>query len=174
MKWLEKEIGQTDKRCIIFSHARLNYPTSKSEGGCGNYLELHELFMRINQQTGWNKVSVCINGHNHTSSYKCWDGIHHIDINSASNIMFEEEIDILLPNKIYDERVHEMHPYLKYLLPYKEPLYATIIINEEEGTLEVKERKTTFVGPIPQERKHSGYIGDTPITPQIYGLKINL
>lgn len=170
--WLEWVVSDTDKPCILFSHARIN--VSNNLSGCGNYEDIHACLMRLNHQAGWQKVCVSINGHLHANSYDCWEGIHHIGINSASNIMLEEEYDTLEPNEIYDEKVHEAHPYLKYLLPYKEPLYAILTLDIKNEILKIKGKKTTFVGPTPQERKHSGWISGQPIQAEILSLEIKL
>ena len=93
LEWLEADIRRSDKICVLLSHVRLNYPNTS--GGCGNYKQLHELLLRMNEEAGWKKVCLAINGHNHTDSYQCWDGIHHIDINSASNEWVGSEYGIV-------------------------------------------------------------------------------
>lgn len=172
LEWLEADIRRSDKICVLLSHVRLNYPNTS--GGCGNYKQLHELLLRMNEEAGWKKVCLAINGHNHTDSYQCWDGIHHIDINSASNEWVGSEYGILEPNEDYDEEVHKLHPYLKYVIPYKEPLCAIITLDGKKRRLEVRGMKTSFIGPSLEERGHSGTMGGTPITPIISDLELTI
>lgn len=174
LEWLEEDIRQTDKICILLSHAQLNYSTTTGGGGCGNYKELHELLLRMNEEAGWKKVCVAINGHNHTDSYKCWDGIHHIDLNSASNQWIGEDYEPLGINEVYNEETHKSHAYLKYVVPYKEPLYAIITLDEKQRKLEMKGIKTTFIGPTPKQRQHEGTMGGIPMTATISDLELSL
>ena len=84
------------------------------------------------------------------------------------------EANMLEPNEDYDEEVHKLHPYLKYVIPYKEPLCAIITLDGKKRRLEVKGMKTSFIGPSLEERGHSGTMGGTPVTPIISDLELTI
>lgn len=174
LEWIRNDVSHTQKPCILFSHAQLHHGTDKGGGGCGNYKELHDLLLSINKEAGWQKICAAINGHNHTDSYENWDDIHHIDINSASNQWLGEEYAPLVPNQFYNTDIHSLYPYLKYVAPYKEPLYAIITLDTIEHTLAVQGKETSFIGASPKERGHEGTMGGIPITPKISNLYIKL
>ncbi|MGL4737433.1 MAG: metallophosphoesterase family protein [Cellulosilyticaceae bacterium] len=174
LSWLAQCVHTTRKRCIVMSHAQLNYPAEQGHGGCGNYQEVHQLLVALNEEAGYPKICLAINGHNHTDSYMCWDNIHYLDINSASNQWLGEGCVLLEPNEIYTEAAHESYPYLKYVAPYEEALYALITYDVAQNQFNIQGKESRFIGPTPQERRHEGTMGGITICPKITHRQINL
>lgn len=174
LTWLMQCVRATSKRCIVLSHAQLNYPAEQGYGGCGNYQEVHQLFVALNEEAGYPKICMAINGHNHTDSYMCWDDIHYLDINSASNQWLGETCTPLAPNAIYTEADHDKYPYLKYVVPYEEALYALITYDTEQNQFNIEGKESRFIGPTPQMRGHEGVLGGIAICPKISHRQIKL
>lgn len=165
--WLEDVVRATDKKCIVMSHVQLNYSTKDGAGGCGNYEEVQALFKRLNLEVGFNKVAVCFNGHNHTDSYGIVDGVHYVDINSASNQWLGDQCKFLEPNDVYNSEQHEQFPLLKQVIPFKEALSALVEYDPNTDMMSIEGMQSEFVGDTLEQRGHCGATGGIAITPNI-------
>ncbi len=164
LDWLKAELTGTDKRCILLSHARLF--THYDDAGCSNYQEILDFIDAHNRSVGYPQIFFCINGHNHTDSMLCQNDVHFLDLNSASNQWIDAAIP-LEPNEVFGEQDHQNNPYLKYTIPYKDPLYAILTLDAQSRTVTVKGTRSEFIGPSLKERNHPEYFYDTRITPVI-------
>ncbi len=164
LDWLKKALSQTDKRCVLLSHARLF--THYDDAGCTNYREILDCIDAHNASVGYPQIFLCINGHNHTDSLLQINDVHYLDLNSASNQWIDAATP-LEPNEVFGEQDHQNNPYLKFTIPYRDPLYAILTLDEERKQVSVKGRKSEFVGPSLKERNHPEYFYDTKITPVI-------
>ena len=75
INWLKKDISQTDKLVVVFSHQSLEH-----WGGIKNRTEIHRIFKEANQKK--KKVVACFCGHDHEDRYAEIDDVHHIGLNS--------------------------------------------------------------------------------------------
>lgn len=80
LEWLEADLRETSLSTVIFTHQGL----ANDAWGIKNRTQIQVLLERINKEAGFNKVIACINGHNHIDRVRTINGIHYIDINSAS------------------------------------------------------------------------------------------
>jgi len=133
--WLRDEMQDEHLRYVIFSHHSL--VNNFRDRGIVNRKEIRKII-----ETG--NVLLCMNGHDHGD--ECWEinGIPYFTLNSASYIWHGmREIYSYAPE------VHERCPWLKYILMYKEPLYAVITIDEER--LSVKGMESSYQTITPRE-----------------------
>lgn len=173
LNWLIQTVNATKKRCIISGHAQIKYGT-EGEKFCSDYQGIHELLNKLNQQAGYQKVCLVLNGHNHTDSYACYDGIHYLGINSASNHWLGGSFTLLKPETVYPREIHEQYPYLKYVSPFQDTLYAIVVYDQQKNEITVQGRESRYIGPSPVARGHKGTLGGFDLTPAICDRKIKL
>lgn len=141
LQWLKNDIKGTDSPVVIFSHQTLENVL----GGVANFKEVRGVLEEANEASG-GKIIACLSGHHHTDYYTSINGIYYIQINSASyrwvggdwlKVRYSEEID-------------KDHPWIKYTIPYKDPLFAFLEISPE-GYIKLEGKSSEFVGPGPEE-----------------------
>lgn len=118
MEWLSKEMRDDGKRYVIFLHHSL--ANNFRERGVVNRKEVRKLLETRN-------VLLCMNGHDHGD--ECWkiNGIPYFTLNSTSYIWHG-----MRAMYSYAPEVHERYPWLKYIIMYKDPLYAVVTIDEQK------------------------------------------
>lgn len=164
LDWLAQDLEQTDNPCILLSHAPL-YDNGDPSCFCKNSSEIHEILLRHNRKQGWNQAFLSCNGHTHVDNLVNWDGIHYLEINSASNQWLGEEYAVPDPKAACPDPQDE--PYyscLRTTAPFRDPVYALLTFSPEKQTVSVQALPSSFIGPHPKERGHSGYWGDVPLT----------
>lgn len=149
LEWLRKDLSQTDKHTILFSHQSLEETYVGSNVGIHNSDKLREILREANQAAGFRKVIACMNGHNHLDGVKVIDDIYFIHMNSISYHYLGSQFNTVR----YSEEITAKHPILRQSVPYEEPLYA--IITLEPGLLTIKGKESTYVGPDPNEIGHN-------------------
>jgi hypothetical protein len=78
------------------------------------------------------KVVLCLHGHNHHDGATVVDGVHYVQINSASYLWVGEQFG--------------------RMAPYSDPLFAFLTL-DPAGTIRLAGRESTFRTPTPTERK---------------------
>lgn len=149
LEWLRKDLSQTDKPTILFSHQSLEETYVGSNVGIYNSDKLREILREANQIAGFRKVIACMNGHNHLDGAKVIDDIYFLHMNSISYHYLGPQFNTVR----YSEEITEKYWILGQSVPYEEPLYA--IITLEPGLLTIKGKETTYVGPDPLEIGHN-------------------
>ena len=135
LEWLEAEILGDTMPVVIFSHQ----PAAGSSRAFRNCEELYRIFDKANEKE--KRVRLCMNGHTHLDELICREGIYYYTVNSMSNHWMGEAFG----SERYDEETERKYPNLKYVLPYKEPLYALVTLDGEG--MEVKGKRGEFTGP---------------------------
>lgn len=120
LEWLKCDIDSTDKRCFVFTHATLEV----GDWTVYNIHQVTDVFKKANEKAGYNKVTMCISGHDHADEYLLKGGIHYMIINSMS------------------------HKYTGKLIPYKDPLYAFIEVYDN-GLIRVIGKQSEYAGESP-------------------------
>jgi predicted phosphodiesterase len=161
-EWLRKDLAATRYPTIVYSHQSI-----ENHQGVENRIEIQYIFQRANEEAGFNKVIACFSGHHHTDYYTQIEGIYYIQINSMSYSWVGEKYKRIR----YSQEVDEKYPWIKYTIPYKEPLYAIVSVGPKG--IKITGRKTEFVGPGPKalgmpEAK------EEPIVPYISNRKLML
>lgn len=125
IEWLKKDLQETNKRTIIFSHQSL----INVFWGVKNRMLIQEIFETANKQAGFNKVIACFNGHDHIDFHREINGIHYFEINSVAYQWLGEGYG---SEKCFDSITNKKYQHLNKTGIYKDPLYAFIKITEEE------------------------------------------
>lgn len=79
LQWLENTL-QTEQICLLFSHA----PVNDNYGEIINNVDIHKIITTAKAKG--TDIAAVFGGHNHSDNYHIIDGIHYIQVNSASNI----------------------------------------------------------------------------------------
>lgn len=155
VEWLKKDLQQTDKRCILFSHQCLE-----------NTVQNRELIRGIleaeNKRVGYKKVVAAFSGHDHTNYEKVINGIAYIQINSASNQWVGDAYQC---ETRFGKQINKEHPHLKYVTPWEESIYAIVKVNKKGLKLKGKESK--FIAPTPADLKIPADYFPFPLVPYI-------
>jgi len=140
--WLEGELSATKDPVVVLIHQPLDLP-----GGVVNQEQIRAILER-DRGPDHAGVAAVFSGHCHEDCVNRIGGIAHVQINSASYVWLPAHAR----RKVYDEELHEAHPYLDRVAPYRAPLWALVTIDLGAGTLTIEGRETEWVGPDPWER----------------------
>jgi 3',5'-cyclic AMP phosphodiesterase CpdA len=140
LEWLKKDLEQTDLTCIVFSHQSFDNEGSSKAG------QVREILEEANKSAGFQKVVAAFNGHDHTDYTSNINGIHYVHINSMSYIWVGD--NYMYPER-FSEEINRKRPNLKKTVPYLDPLFALVTI--DENTIRIEGRETSFMPPGPEE-----------------------
>jgi 3',5'-cyclic AMP phosphodiesterase CpdA len=153
--WLKNDLKSTSEHVIIFSHQSL-------EGdGIENREQVRCILENENKSAGYKKVIACFSGHHHTDYATEINGITYIQINSMSYSWVGEEYKTIR----YSQEIDNDYPWIKYTIPYKDPLYGFVEINSKR--IKISGRESSFVGPGPVELGMPERPENNPIIPKI-------
>jgi calcineurin-like phosphoesterase family protein len=137
--WLANDLKSTKNRTIIFSHQSL-------EGeGIENREDIRKILENENLSAGYKKVIACFSGHHHTDYATEINGISYIQVNSMSYSWVGDNYVKVR----YSDEIDRKFPWIKYTIPYKDPLYAIVVIDKKK--ISIKGIESAFVGPGPDE-----------------------
>ncbi len=159
-EWLRQDLEKTDLNTFVFSHQTIE----NEEGGVANFLEIRKILEEANVSKSDNKIIACFSGHHHTDYMTNINDIYYIQINSASYRWVGEDFQHVR----YSEEIDKNYPWIKYTIPYKDPLFTFLEI-DPAGFLSLEPRSTEFVGPGPDEMGGPATADNDPIVPRISG-----
>lgn len=135
LSWLKADLANTPYPSILFSHERL------TEDHCGirNAAALKEILLKAP-----NKVLLALNGHEHMDNVWKVDHTWFLNINSISNYWLGEEY--ICMNR-YDAETDEKYPNVRYVVPYADPVFSIITLDETGAKVKGMEGK--FIGITP-------------------------
>ena len=165
LNWLENDLEQTNLPVIVFSHQGLD----NDLGGIFNATRSRLVLERANEKAGFNKVQIVFSGHHHGDYYNVINNIHYIQINSMSYQWLGEKHQYIR----YNDEVDKSHPWIKYTVPYKDPLWAYAEISSD-NIFRLHGKTTEFVGPSPEELGIDKYEFGYPTVPRISDREIKL
>lgn len=142
LAWLKKELEATDLPVIVFVHQSLE---REANGGVQNGAAVRTLLEAAKNNSGQGKVVACFSGHHHRDYVRTINGIAYPQINSASYYWVGGDFKHIR----YSEEIDQSHPYIKYTVPYKEPLFGVVTIDRSNGTMSMEGKRSSFVGPAP-------------------------
>ncbi len=146
--WLRKVLMKTRKPSIIFSHEAFDdiwqAPCSPSTG------EVRQIIREVNEEKPDGcKVIACICGHHHIDNHKVIEGVHYIQINSASYFWVGR-------SAVFSNG---------HMAEYKDPLFAFITLDPADRTISIKGTQSEFLPPVP-------HAGNYPQVDKLYpGIK---
>ncbi len=141
LEWLKKDVRKTNLPCLVFSHQTLE----NNDDGIENRLEVRGFFEEENKRAGNKKIIACFSGHHHTDYVAEINNIYYIQINSMSYEWLGDKYQTIR----YSQEIDKKFPYIKYTVPYKDPLFAFVKIDEKR--IQIEGVKSTFVGPGPKD-----------------------
>jgi predicted phosphodiesterase len=140
--WLEGELAKADRPVCVFIHQPID-----SDRGVENGAAVRAVLERT-QAAKPGTVLAVFSGHFHQDYAVEINGIHHLQINSASYVWLPGNA----VRETYPPEVHKAHPHLANVAAYREPLWALVTVDLDRGELTVQGRSTDWVGPDPWER----------------------
>ncbi len=138
LAWLKEDLAKTLYPSILFSHQRL----TKGIWGILNYEEVEEIL-----QNAPNKVLLSMHGHEHMDYAEQKNGIWHYSVNSISMFWLDAMFTVL---ERYTPELDEEYPQVRYTVPYSEPVFAIVTLDEDGAT--IQGTKADFVGISPEEQ----------------------
>lgn len=163
-EWLVNDLEKTNMPTVIFSHQSLELEYD----GIANMKEIRKILEETNLKAGFKKVLCCINGHTHTDYATQINDIHYVQINSASYRWLGGDYKTIR----YSKDIDKQYEWIKYTIPYREPLFTFVKISHDSITITPK--KTEFVGPGPVEMGLPESLPNDPIVPTISKYKLKL
>jgi len=164
LNWLAKDLELTELPTIVFSHQGLD----NDLGGIANSTQSRLVLERANEKAGKQKVQYVFSGHHHQDYHNNINGIHYIQINSMSYQWLGDDFKHVR----YSEELDEEYPWIKFTVPYKDPIWAIAEISPE--TLNIYGKLSEFVGPSPEELGVDMHVYGYPIVPYISDKEIKL
>ena len=144
LQWLSTELAETDLPIIVFVHQSLE---REDKGGVQNGGEVRVVLEKANARAGKRQVVACFSGHHHRDYVRTINDIVYPQMNSASYFWVGGDYQHIR----YSEQLDKLHPYIKYTVPYKEPLFGIVTIDRARGNMSMQGRRSSFVGPAPWE-----------------------
>jgi predicted phosphodiesterase len=138
LTWLREDLSGTPYPSVLFSHQRL----MAGRNGIRNADALGQILADAP-----NRVVLALNGHEHMDNLQKVDGTWFLNINSISNYWLGEEFTCL---GRYGAEVDEKYPNIRYVVPYRDPVYS--IITLEETGARVQGIRGEFVGITPEQQ----------------------
>ena len=162
-EWLKNDLKNTTLNTFVFSHQTLE----NEDGGIDNQKEIRRILEDANKDAGFTKVVGSICGHHHTDYMTQINDIYYVQINSASYRWVGGDYQHVR----YSKEIDEKYPWIKYTIPYKDPLFTFVEINPK-GYLTIEGRKTAFVGIEPKEMNLAKRGSNNPVVSKISAFKM--
>lgn len=147
VEWLKKDVMNTDKKVILFSHQTFDDITIRGSNPVPNREWVRKVINEINgnMPDGERKIIACFAGHDHLDHYNQIDGVHYFAVNSA--LGFKKGLEI------------------------KDSLYEFVTLNNKKQTISVKGVKSKFLNSPTAE--DYGHYPKELIYPLIHDRKIH-
>jgi calcineurin-like phosphoesterase family protein len=163
IEWLRKDLRETSYPTVIFCHQVLD----NDAGGLESGTLLRYTLERANKDAGLEKLILVLSGHHHQDYYNHINGIHYVQVNSASYQWLGYDFKEIR----YFEEADDAHPNIKYTVPYRDPIWAMVEI-DHKGKIIIKGRKAVFVGSSPEKSLVDQDSHIYPIVPYISDRKL--
>lgn len=155
LSWLRKDLAATKLPTIVFVHQSVE---RADKGGVQNGAAVRQIFEEANTEAGRRKVVACFSGHHHRDYVRQINNIVYPQINSASYHWVGGNYQRVR----YSKEIDAKFPYIKYTVPYKDPIFALVTIDQVRGFMGIEGRRSSFVGPAPWEIEHDRKHWDAP------------
>lgn len=147
IEWLKDDLSKSEYPVVIFSHQGLvRYEGVDEEYGIENAEQVRGIIEVHNSKIPDRRVIACFNGHTHWDFVDSIHDVWYIHINSMSyNWLGESYAKVR-----YSDEVDKNFKWIKYTAPFKDPLYATVVISTK-GWIRIFGKESEWVGPTPFE-----------------------
>jgi predicted phosphodiesterase len=141
--WLEAELKASDGPFVLLSHQPLAGTIA-----IDNAAEVQALLSRYAP-----KIMLAINGHSHVDDLLCVGGVNYLHLNSASY----QWVGGNYQHQSYSEEIHRDHPYISHTCPYRDSLFATLVLDPATQTIRLEGRRSEWVGHSPAKLGSNAY-----------------
>jgi len=155
--WLRNDLASGESPTIIFSHQGL-----LDKGSVRNKEEVRKILEDSN------RVIAAFSGHAHSDFHQEINDIDYIILNSMSDIWVGEKY---MSENRFSKEVNEANPSLKYTIPFKDPLFASVTISK--GTITITGSSSDFIPPGPEELGIKGDLYNLPVSASISDREFN-
>lgn len=137
LKWLEELLQDTAHIHLVFCHGPINdgYASIVANN------DIHGILTGARSKGA--AIAAVFGGHIHSDNYHAIDGIHYLQVNSASYIWGGDEF---VNTERYPDSVYRQRPALKYTIPYEKAVYA-IVEADDKGNITIRGTKGRYVQP---------------------------
>jgi hypothetical protein len=147
LAWLQSALALDTLPVVLFCHQGLD----GIEGGIENAAAVRSVLEEANRKAGGARIRLVLNGHHHLDYLVEVSGIPYLQVNSMS---YHWTGKAARPGR-FPAEVEASHPYLKMVIPYKDPVFALIEFTPTGGR--VVGRASEFIGEPPEIRVISGH-----------------
>jgi 3',5'-cyclic AMP phosphodiesterase CpdA len=130
LDWLRDEIRASSRPVVVFIHQGIGDYWGRTMPDRAN---VRAILAEANRGPGRRKVAASFCGHDHVDDHSEHDGVHYIQVNSAS---------YYFAGTAYGG-----------LAPYRDPLYAFVTL-DPDGTIVIQGRRSVFLPPTLHDRGH--------------------
>ena len=127
--WLKDDLNKTNDPTVVISHQ--GFAPKVNGGVVPNGDEVRAVIAAANRRKGGGRVVLCMHGHNHLDGACVLDGVHYLQLNSASYLWVGEQYG--------------------RMAPYADPLFAFLEL-DPSGTIRLIGKGSTFSKPTPADR----------------------
>jgi len=163
LQWLSSDLVSTKLPTIVFCHQGFDNTAVRNRESVRILLE------NTHSREGHGRVIAVFSGHFHNDYYNLINGIHYIQINSATYQWCGESVN----NDSLGATVTQSHPLIKHMAFYQDPLWAYVEISVD-GILNLHGRKTNWMGKSPHDLMLAEHDWDYPPTPGISSRQVRL
>lgn len=135
--WLRAQLNRLDGPIIVLSHQPLAGPAAIDNGE-----ELQSMLAAASD-----KIVLAINGHTHIDTVVQAKGVNYWHVNSAAYQWVGGDFE----HESYPAEVHAQHPLISRTCPYRESLFAELMIDPVDQSVRIIGRQSEWVGPSPEE-----------------------
>ncbi|TDS12952.1 metallophosphoesterase family protein [Sphingobacterium paludis] len=158
LEWLKKDLMDSRYPTVICCHQGLD----NEDGGLENGMEVRYLLERVNANPAAKKVRLVLSGHHHLNYHNEINGIHYVQINSASYYWVDDEN---YKGEQFDDAFYQTYTALKHTMVYEDPIWATVELTDNK--IQVSGKETSFVGMHGKDLDMDRYKNVYPITARI-------
>ena len=137
LDWIKEQLERLEGPFLVISHQPLACPVS-----IDNASEVQAL---LNSEA--DKILLAVNGHTHIDHLKKAGEHSYIHLNSASYKWVGESYR----NRSYPAEVHSKFRLIEYTCPYRESIFATLTLDPAKVRIEVRGRKSQWMGQSPKQ-----------------------
>ncbi|HVJ07240.1 MAG TPA: metallophosphoesterase [Acidisarcina sp.] len=140
LEWLSEDLSSTRLPTIVFCHQGFDNTAVRNRESVRTLLE------NTPSRNGRGKVIAVFSGHFHSDYYNLINGIHYIQINSATYQWCGKNVN----NDSFGTAAEKLHPLIKYMAFYQDPLWAYVEVSHK-GVLEIHGRRSGWLGKSPHD-----------------------
>ncbi|GBU08317.1 hypothetical protein AwDysgo_16480 [Bacteroidales bacterium] len=140
--WIEQLLGDKSKHIFVFSHTPVDGLIRDNE----SFIELRTILSKAKQNGS--QIAAVMSGHHHIDHYIERDGIHYIELNSASYVYVGEAY---ANRSRYPDSFYQKRNSLQFVVPYKDALYANVSLDAQNKKIFIEGFKSSFIPPSPAE-----------------------